>query len=303
MSDDQLPWGEVQWSRIRQIVHDEALRTRVAASFLPLYGPLPDGAETAPVNRLGARPSETGPARFVLEIDDYTTQRFASVSVNVAVKNHMLADPQLEAASVLFRRAATIVARVEDHILFNGKDGEVTAVNGLTEPVWTTGGDPSYLGLVQAAASDVRVTRFDDPAAAGPEVYARIIEAVLRIEDQGYARPFAVVLGQNLFHALHMPMPGSMVLPRDSVLPVTEGPLLRASSLDPDQGLVISLLGDPVEIVVPKDISVRYLQAGLDGGHVFRVSQRFLLRVKDGRAVARLGYVDASGGAKSAARG
>ena len=52
MSDGQLVWGEAEWSRIRQIVHDEALRTRVAASFLPLYGPLPGASESVPVNEL-----------------------------------------------------------------------------------------------------------------------------------------------------------------------------------------------------------------------------------------------------------
>ena len=39
-----------QWSRIRQIVHDEALRARVAASFLPLYGPLPGDSTTVPAD-------------------------------------------------------------------------------------------------------------------------------------------------------------------------------------------------------------------------------------------------------------
>ena len=47
MSDFGTPLTDGQWSRIRQIVHDEALRARVAASFLPLYGPLPAGATTA----------------------------------------------------------------------------------------------------------------------------------------------------------------------------------------------------------------------------------------------------------------
>ena len=39
MSDFGPALTDDQWNRIRQIVHDEALRARVAASFLPLYGP------------------------------------------------------------------------------------------------------------------------------------------------------------------------------------------------------------------------------------------------------------------------
>ena len=32
--------SDAQWDGIRRVVHDEAMRARVAASFLPLYGPL-----------------------------------------------------------------------------------------------------------------------------------------------------------------------------------------------------------------------------------------------------------------------
>ena len=74
-----------------------------------------------------------------------------------------------------------------------------------------------------------------------------------------------------------------MVLPRDSIPPVLDGARLASVASPKNTGLLISLLGDPVEIVVPNEISVRYLQTTDDGGHVFRVSQRFRLRVKDRR--------------------
>jgi uncharacterized linocin/CFP29 family protein len=287
MSDDRLPWSDAEWTRIRQIVRDEAIRTRVAAAFLPLYGPLPDAAETAPAHVISSRADESGRAAEMLEIDDYTMRRFASVSVNVHIKNHMIADPNLEAATALFRRAASLVARVEDHIIFNGKAGEVT-LPGMAERIWTTGGDQNYAGLLDSAGAVIDGKGGDGKGGDGPQVFSSIVKAVLAIEDAGYHKPYAVVLAHDLFLALHEPMPGSMVLPRDSVPPITEGPLLRAAGLPAGEGLVISLQGDPVEIVVPADITVRYLQTALDGGHVFRVSQRFLLRVKDKRAVARI---------------
>ena len=56
-----LAWTGEQWERIRRVVHDEALRTRVAASFLPLYGPLAAGTEIIPANTLQA-PSRSNPA-------------------------------------------------------------------------------------------------------------------------------------------------------------------------------------------------------------------------------------------------
>lgn len=290
MSDGQLAWGEAEWSRIRQIVHDEAMRARVAGSFLPLYGPLPDSTESLPVNQLSLSPAEGGRAQVTLRLNDHETKRLASVSVNVALKNHMVADPHLEAATILFRRAATIVAKVEDEIVFNGKRaGKLGEGAKRIDPIFTSGGDDAYLGLTDCAGTEIGMDAKLYAAGPGQAVFRTLVEAVTRLEANGYHRPFAVVLGQDFFTDLHTPLASSMVLPRDSVPPVTEGPLVRAPNLAPKSGMVISLQGEPVEIVVPKDISVRYLQAGLDGEHVFRVSQRFLLRVKDNRAIAKFG--------------
>ena len=40
-SNPQVPWTEEQWARVNQAIQEEAQRARVAATFLPLYGPLP----------------------------------------------------------------------------------------------------------------------------------------------------------------------------------------------------------------------------------------------------------------------
>ena len=40
-NDPQVPWTDEQWARVNQVIQEEASRARVAASFLPLSGPLP----------------------------------------------------------------------------------------------------------------------------------------------------------------------------------------------------------------------------------------------------------------------
>ena len=37
----QVPWTDEQWARVNQVIQEEASRARVAATFLPLIGPLP----------------------------------------------------------------------------------------------------------------------------------------------------------------------------------------------------------------------------------------------------------------------
>jgi uncharacterized linocin/CFP29 family protein len=293
MDGEQISWGDAEWSRIRAVVHDEALRSRVAASFLPLYGPLPQGLESVPVNKMKVVEGLGGPDR--LEVDDYTTERLVSVSVNVHLKNHMLADPDLTVAIDLFRRAANIVARVEDAVIFKGMPlppsppEEDEEAEGKSLPdVYRVSGPTSHPGLLASARRHAVATYHKEDDKRGQAVFDAIVKAVLKAEAQGFHRPFALVLGHALFTDLNRPIPHSMVLPRDAVPPFTEGPLLRSSELPPESGLLISLQGNAVEIVVPSDISVRYLQADLDGGHVFRVSQRFLLRVKDKGAIVAI---------------
>ena len=44
-NDPQVPWTDEQWARVNQVVQEEAKRARVAATFLPLYGPLDADAD------------------------------------------------------------------------------------------------------------------------------------------------------------------------------------------------------------------------------------------------------------------
>jgi uncharacterized linocin/CFP29 family protein len=275
-----------QWNRIRQIVHDEALRARVAASFLPLYGPLPGDATTVPKDSLSAEANPNPPPAQRLKVDDDGTIRLASVAVNVTVKNHMLADPELAAASILFRRAANIVARVEDAIIFRGRPaGDNPAIPGagnLPQVFATSGSD--YQGLVDRNPDQIDLPRGSD----GPAIFRAVVLAINALENAAYYKPFACVLSDNLFEQIYTPIADSMVLPADSIPPMLNGPLLRSSTLENGTGLVVSLQGNPAEIVVGQDIHVRYLQGTPEGDNLFRVSQRFVLRVKEPTAVKRI---------------
>jgi uncharacterized linocin/CFP29 family protein len=274
-----------QWTKIRQIVHDEALRARVAASFLPLYGQLPGDATTVPEDSLsypGAAPNQR------IAIDDFTPIRLATVSVNVFIKNHMLADPELMAATIMFKRAANIVARVEDAFIFRGRNAAnnppIPGTGTLPQVFDFAGADP-YQGLIDLAPVNSPL-----PAGnVGRAVFVAVVGAINILEAASYYKPFACVLADDLFAAIYTPVGASMVLPADSIPPILNGPLLRSSTLDPGTGFVVSLQGNPVEIVVASDIHVRYLQSTLTGEHAFRVSQRFVLRVKDITAIVRLG--------------
>ena len=52
--------------------------------------------------------------RSVWAIDDRDTIRLATLQVIVPVRNAQMADPELASALALFRRAANVIARLED---------------------------------------------------------------------------------------------------------------------------------------------------------------------------------------------
>lgn len=294
MTESGISWGEEQWERVRGVVHDEAMRARVAASFLPLYGPLPPGAETVPANRLDYVTESSPPPAERMQVRDFDTLRLMTVAVNVYLKSHMVADPELAAALIMFRRAADVIARLEDAIVFNGKDAAasppIEGVGGVRD-VYTVSGGDRYDGLrsfCRPVPGDPASGPVIVQGGGGPEVFEAVVKAVNRLEDAGHHAPYACVLGDALFTAINRPMQNSMVLPRDSIPPFLDGPLLRSSTLPREAGLVVSLQGEPAEIVMPGDISVRHLQTTLDARHVFRVSERFVLRVKEPGAIVAL---------------
>src|SRR5262249_36772 len=121
-SNPQVPWTEEQWVRVNLAIQEEAQRARTAAKLLPLYGPLPPDTDfVRAVNVvLPAAPAAGAPAG-PLTVDDQTVIPLATVQVKLNLRGAQLADPELGSVLSAFRRAANIIARTEDALVFNGQ--------------------------------------------------------------------------------------------------------------------------------------------------------------------------------------
>lgn len=293
--DAQDPWTEAQWTRVQETVRDEAKKARVAASFMPVQGPLPDDAQTAPLQRLTVRPRPASEPRRRLEINDHDTRRLTTLAVNVGLRGAQVVEPDLSSALVAFRRAANLIARAEDYVVFLGQPGANPAVPGRLAPCVIRGG-AQFDGLLPIALKQAQVpVKSQHPVG----LVSAVSRAVSHLEQEGHLGPFAVVLGHFLFDAAHSPI-GTLVLPSDRIRPLIDGPLLRSSWLsqfsgvpvphEVPSGLVVSLADDLLDLVVAKEISVRRLQITRDDSprHLFRVSQRFTVRVKQPTALVAL---------------
>ena len=73
----QVPWTEEQWALVTQTVQKEASRARVAASFLPLYGPLPPDTDFVRKEALNYNPKAPTKKRQRMVVDDKSTAPLA----------------------------------------------------------------------------------------------------------------------------------------------------------------------------------------------------------------------------------
>jgi uncharacterized linocin/CFP29 family protein len=289
---EQVGWSDTQWTWIRQAISIEVNKARVAGSFLPVYGPLPPSTQVVPSERLDTRRGA---------VDDVSTTRIVEVAVEIDLTQPQVREEELSSALLLFRRAANIIARMEDWIIFNGVPDDTRQPNGIQaagrDQRWgyrIQGGDPETRGMLEDAASAVTDIPLD-----GEQLVPRIVQAVTQLERAGHLAPFACVLGMNAFVVAHTPAPGSLVLPRDRIEPVLERQLLRSSTIDdrpwegespPARGVVVALAGNPIDVALAVDAAPQFLYVNAEARYVFRVYERFALRIKEPEAIVRLEF-------------
>ncbi|MGB8699517.1 MAG: family 1 encapsulin nanocompartment shell protein [Thermosynechococcaceae cyanobacterium] len=294
----QLGWNDGQWGKVYQAVTDEVSRVNVAGAFLPCCGPLSRSAEV--VRREAVK---EGNPDFI-SVDNIETIKLWTLAVHVQLKNEQLADENLSGALLAFRRAANLLARTEDAIVFRGlprKDPTRDQLNAIGVPVQcrVTSGEKAK-GLARAGGLPDGLSYDDDPpntppvqphpnaippGSYGRALVRRIAEAIAALESQGHLGPFACVLGNDAFVQAHTPDANSLVLPRDRMAPLLEGPILRSGTMRPGEVVVVSLAGDPIDLVVATAPTVQFLNVTDEARYMFRVYERFTLRIKEQNAV------------------
>jgi uncharacterized linocin/CFP29 family protein len=305
MADDasQLPWTSQQWADLRAAALDSAQSARVASTFLPLVGPLPPDQTTVPSNWMKTSSLSTrqlGEAADRLEIRSGKTLHLVTISCNVYLRGAEVADPELSAAKAMVRRAAEVLGRLEDAIVFHGvpdadnDEDRVPTFNGgalVVQPlIYRITGGRDLTGLLQApekSAQDMSV-RVEPDKPDRSTIVEAIVSAIQKLEAKGHFGPFAVVLGHKLFSRATSPT-GSLVLPTDRLAEFLDGRrVMRSGTLPPEDGVVVALGGQPIELVLARDIDISFLQVTIEPRYVLRVFERFVLRLKELDAVCRV---------------
>ena len=295
---EQIGWTEDQWKQICTTVTEEAQRVRVAAQILPVVGPEDPSTVAVPPYSMNYVPIPQPPAvpagrpTEFMDITSDPTLYLTKISVLVEVRPREAADPAMSAALSMFRRAANVIARAEDALVFNGRTagpGAINRTNTLPQIFGINGipPGPAVPGFLNSPPTVFLPNPF-----AGGDIVTAVSDAIGKLDAGGFSAPYACALDHAAFDAVCTPTL-ALVLPRDRILPFLQGgSLVRASAIPPlvvgVRGVVVALGGNPVELVVATDLSVNYLQttASTETRYVFCVSERVALRIKEPKAIA-----------------
>jgi len=291
-TDSQLNWTEEQWTKVRLAVQETAQRARVASVFLPLVGPLPSSQTTVPSLVMSEPKNVYGSSQHqVLSVTRSDVTEIVTLSTDVYLRASEVNDPDLSAAIAMFARSAEVLARVEDSIVFNGLAEEKTLTRDVNPKIYDLNNETTHAGLLNPSTSTTIQFGPKRKTSEPTEIVGAIVAAINKLESAGHYGPFACVLGHQLFLEANSPAQ-SMVMPSDRITPfLNGGPLLRSSVVDANQGVVVALAGDPVDLVVATDMSVNFLQISTEPRFVFRVHERIALRIKQQGAVCKLELV------------
>lgn len=297
----QLNWTEAQWNRVNSAITEEFTKASVAGACLPCYGPV--GASMEAVSKQVFKYEDKD---AIIKISDDETTSFWTIRTFVHLNSQQVADENLSSALFAFKRAANLLARTEDYLVFVGHDARAKRP---PRPLPRQTNDPPnaptmILGVIanKEHSADGLLTHHNVAAQSilkpfdnienpkhtvsdGEALVRKIADAIAELEDKGYPGPFACVLGRNLYLEALTPVPGSMVLPADRIAPMLGGPLLRSGSMPAAHGVVVSSCGESLDLVVATPPKAQFLQVNEDAKYVFRVYERFALRIKDPVAI------------------
>jgi uncharacterized linocin/CFP29 family protein len=305
----QVPWSEEQWAHLNQVVQEEASRARVAAKFLPIVGPLPPDVDfvrrlqlnqpPTPLPPVGAvvAPPLAAPAQpYRIRVEDRETIRLITLQVRVALRGAQLRDPDLVSAQQAFRRAANVIARAEDAVAFVGYDPDPAPpaallfynarTPGVVPAVCEFNDGDRVDGILWGAAGVQAAVNYQPN-----QLVSEVSYAISQLESRGQYGPFAVVLDTDgFFTNVQTATPASLVLPQDRIIPFLQGGSIYRSSILPANfyGFVVALAGNPIELIIGKDVAIEFIQVTLEPAFIFRLVEKMTLRIKEPEAIQTL---------------
>jgi uncharacterized linocin/CFP29 family protein len=263
---EALKWDEPTWAAIDFGVHEENVRAGVAAKVIPLRGPQPE-AVTVPAEAID--PS-------TMTVDESAVVPLVELTVDFSLTRQQVEqEAQQGTAAALARRAASLLTQAEDLVVLQG-DAALKA--GLLGGA-VKGRGPAGVGLVDAAAEAVK--------ANGRGTFGAVANGFSKLQAHSHAGPYALLLDADEYAAAFEVPKGELVYSAERLRGLVQA-LYGTAAMPSGRGVLVSVGGDTVDLVIGSDPTVAFLGIDDDDRFGFRVVERFVLRVKDPTACVRL---------------
>ncbi|MCI0620146.1 MAG: bacteriocin family protein [Acidobacteria bacterium] len=311
---EKLPWSQEIWSRIDQAVHNECQRTKVARKFLPLYGPVAAGQTTVHSDTVVVNVVVNGQVNGQsLGVDETETTPLAETSADIVLTAQQVdREEELMTAVTLATRAANLIAQAEDVLIFQGqeavdpgpkqhplfRDGKVRLLSGNARTGLLGGLPANQIIEVPPISED------PDPLRWGENTFEKVAEAYSLLQSgeglaQAHYGPYALVLQFKQYADTYAPvltnqaaLANTLAITADRIKPLVTAGFYGTGTVPPLTGLLVSLGGNTMDLVVGMDVTTSFLQEDPDGRYRLRVWERFALRRKDSSAVIELKFLE-----------
>jgi hypothetical protein len=306
LGHDKIPqWGPEIWNSIDKAVADEHKLTAIAAQFLT--PPVPDGTMDGTVAADTVLTGDDG----VLSVDESENRSIVEIAVQFKVrKGQADNEAQMKTAESLAIRAANLLAKGEDLLIFQGlaalddpvfKSKAVTLIN--PNPNNKNNHLDSFLFSKNPQIITVEPAEVNPNAALsiyGENTYAAVATAYATLQEHHYGRQ-ALVLPTTIYADTYATRTTTLDIPAitadrikgligERVYGTSTLPALNSSS--PAKGILLAIDGDTVDLVVQMGPTVEVVtQDPVRGDYIFKVYERFALRLKDRNAVVELDFV------------
>jgi uncharacterized linocin/CFP29 family protein len=277
-------WNEHIWSEIDKAVREQVGRIRVAQKVFPstvVNNVLPVVANVVPL----------GPAPLMMGQDQF--QPFLELSRELVLTPAQVdGEENMHLAPTLARLAASAIANAEDTILFLGQG----SIAGLVIPAGVNvtnqlSGPPGFvaeaIAATAAAASLVNV--------AG-DIIGAVAQGMAALNARDQPGAYALFLSPANYAQAFAPQGGQLQTPGDQINRMITGGFYIVNSLalvpppDNNIGILVSLGGEPAQIILGTDAMTAFTNTDPQGNYHFRVFERIQLVVRDERAFQTLQY-------------
>ncbi len=299
---EKLPWSSEIWQRVDQAVYDECERTKIAAKFLPLHGPLSSGTMTVPSDTILTNDNQALNNNNSLNIDEGAmTPLIELIAEFTLTPQQIEREEWLGTAVTLATRAANHLSQAEDVIIFQGQsaidgsDGKPIHPLFGEQKVKTRSG-PANKGLLNTdPVLEIEVLPLEPPEPIrryGENTFAKVAEAYSSLQSgsglsQAHYGPYALVLHHVPYADTFAPLPTTLIMSGDRIKELVPEHFYGTGTVPPTgieppyEGIFVSLGGNTMDLAVGMDARTEFLQEDTEGRFRFRVYERFALRLKD----------------------